>query len=206
MLENINIHFISLSTNLPKHCANIFSNYPNITYSVGQIQKCNPHDCIVSPANSFGQMDGGIDAVLSYMLQKNYDTEYIGRKVRKVIAEEYYGHQPIGTCILLETDNEKYPFLAHAPTMTTPENVVGTLNAYYAFKAVLCSVVNHNKKSKHKIKSILTTTFCTGCGEMRLDTSLKQMRYAYDVVNNGINSTWDAANAHVLNLRDLKKV
>jgi len=200
----INIHFVSLSKNLPIICQKIFTNFPNFSYEVANITKCKPHNCIVSPANSFGQMDGGIDAVLSYMLQKDYDSDYIGRKVRKVIADEYYGEQPIGTCILIPTENEKFPFLAHAPTMTTPENVVGTLNAYYAFKAVLTSVANHNKKSKHKITSILTTTFCTGCGEMDLETSLKQMLYAYEVVCNPINNTWDAANNHVLKLRDLK--
>ena len=203
-MQNINIHFISLSKNLPIISQKIFTNYENITFEVGNITKCKSYDCIVSPANSFGQMDGGIDAVLSYMLQKDYDSDHIGRKVRKVIADEYYGEQPIGTCILIPTENEKFPFLAHAPTMTTPENVVGTLNAYYAFKAVLTSIANYNKKSKYKITSILTTTFCTGCGEMDLETSLKQMLYAYEVVCNPINNTWDAANNHVLKLRVLK--
>ena len=203
-MENIKIHIVSLDKKIEKYGKVIFENYPNISYSFENITKCEPYDCIVSPANSFGQMDGGIDAVLSYLLKKNYDTDYIGRKVRKEIEKEYYGEQPIGTCILIPTENEKYPFLAHAPTMTTPENVVGTLNAYYAFKAVLSSVVNHNKKFKHKITSILTTTFCTGCGEMDIEVSLKQMRYAYYIVNIGINDTWDAANNHVLNLRDLK--
>lgn len=203
MLENINIHFVSLDTNLPEHCKNIFSKYSNITYSVGNIQNCNSHDCIVSPANSFGQMDGGIDAALSYMLQKDYDVDHIGRKVRKVIAEEYSGEQPIGTCILVKTENPKFPFLAHAPTMTIPQNVNRTLNAYYAFKAVLEAINFHNKTSTNKIKSILTTTFCTGCGEMSLEQSLKQMRYAYDVVNNPIGDDWADANEHVIKLGEL---
>lgn len=204
LLLNMLIHFISLDKNIIHLFPKIFANLPNISFSVGNIQNCNAFDCIVSPANSFGHMDGGIDAVLSHMLAKNNDYKYIGRKVRKNIKEKYAGEQPIGTCLLVKTKNEKYPFLAHAPTMTIPENVNKTLNAYYAFKSVLCCVINHNKKSNHKINSILTTTFCTGCGDMDLETSLKQMRYAYDVVCNPIKGKWDYANNHILNLRDLK--
>lgn len=204
-MENIKIHFVSLDHNLPNVCKEIFGNNPSISCSVENITKCSPHDCIVSPANSFGFMDGGIDAALSRMLEKGYDIEFIGRKVRKVIKDEYYGEQPVGTCILLETENKDFPFLAHSPTMTTPDIVVGTLNAYYAFKAVLCSVINHNKKSKRKITTILTTTFCTGCGKMSLETSLKQMKYAYEVVKNGIEGTWANANKHSLNLHNLKQ-
>ena len=154
MLENINIHFVSLDTNLPEIFNQIFGDCPNFTFAISKIQEAKPHDCIVSPANSFGQMDGGIDAAISFMLQKNNYFNFIGDKVRQQINEKYSGEQPVGTCILVETENPKFPFLAHAPTMTIPQNVNNTLNAYYAFKAVLEAINSHNKTSTNKINSI----------------------------------------------------
>ena len=169
--------------------------YKNIKVEFNDIKRCDPHDCIVSPANSFGQMDGGIDADLSQILGKLWDPGFIGRKVRNVIAEQYYGEQPVGTCILLETENDNYPFLAHAPTMRFPKPVQQTLNPYYAFKAVLQEIVNYNKTAAkdNKIKSILTTVFCTGCGKIPIIDAMKQMRMAFDVIHDGVKSDWGNA-------------
>jgi O-acetyl-ADP-ribose deacetylase (regulator of RNase III) len=208
-LADLTLTFVSLERSIVDEVAKAFPStdirYKNVGAEHKNITSCAPHDCIVSPANSFGQMDGGIDASLSRMLMKHYDVEYIGRKVRKVIAEEYFGEQPVGTCILLETDNHSFPYLAHAPTMTTPRTVTGTLNAYYAFKAVLSSVVNYNRHAHkdRKIKSILTTTFATGCGEVPLADALQQMKKAYDVVYEGIEPTWGGAGILVTELNGL---
>lgn len=198
-MENINIHFVSLDPELPTYMKKYFTIFPNISFEVINIENCSNFDCIVSPGNSFGQMDGGIDAMLSKILSNN-----IGKKVRKAIAKKYFGEQPIGTCLLIKTGNKKYPLLAHSPTMLIPKNVDGTLNPYFAFKAVLSTILNYNKRNTKKIKNILTTTFCTGCGDISLKKSLKQMRYAYDVVSYGINPDWDSANEHYLYLQDLK--
>jgi len=196
-MDGIKIHFVSQDKNLPFYMEKFF-NLPNITFEAKNIMDCEAADCIVSPGNSYGQMDGGIDAVLSNILSND-----IGKKVRKQIAQYYCGEKPIGTCLIVETDNPKFPYLAHSPTMVIPKNVDGTLNAYYAFKALLSSVLVHNLSEKRKIKSILTTTFCTGCGDMPLKKSIKQMRYAFDVVNKGIKPKWNSANKHYLKLQNL---
>jgi len=208
LLSTIKIHIVSLHKNIEPIFNSVFdqsnNKYKNISVEYSNIAQCNSFDCIVSPANSFGQMDGGIDGVLSYMLCTIDNIDHIGQKVRKVIADEYYGEQPVGTCILLRTDNNKYPYLAHAPSMTNPKNVSKTLNAYYAFKSVLGSVVNHNKNSNiSKINSILTTTFCTGCGDMTIKTALTQMKKAFDIVYDGIGDTWFDANDFLVDLDEI---
>lgn len=200
-LSGINITFVDLNKDMLDAFRKVFvecennERYKNMKAVFKDIKRCDPHDCIVSPANSFGQMDGGIDADLTKMLGKPWDPNFIGREVRKIIAENYYGEQPVGTCILMETENENYPFLAHAPTMRFPKPVPQTLNPYYAFKAVLQEVVNHNKTAKQdkKIKSILTTVFCTGCGKIPVLDALNQMRMAFDVVHDGVKPTWEGA-------------
>ena len=236
-LSNIKITFVSLDSNIEKIVREVFhegdnkennNRYQNIVAEHSNITRCSPHDCIVSPANSFGLMDGGIDADLTYMLSKLWDKDYIGRKVRKIIEENYYGEQPVGTCMLVSTENDNFPWLAHAPTMRNPHPVKGTLNPYYAFKyrlsvpvkgtlnpyyafkAVLGEVVNYNKTAKQdqKIKSILTPTFCTGCGKIPLKVALLQMKKAFDVVHDGVSPNWAGALdlCHYLEkLEDLEK-
>jgi len=198
-MELLKIHFVSLDPNLSLYIQKYFKNIPNISSQTANLLDCEATDCIISPGNCFGQMDGGIDIAISQILSPS-----IGKKVRKVIKEKYGGEQPIGTCILIKTNNKKYPFLAHVPTMMIPKNVNKTLNAYFAFKAVLMKIIRYNKKNTDKIESILTTTFCTGCGDMSLKKSVKQMSYAYQVLKRGIGSNWDDANKHCLNLENLK--
>jgi O-acetyl-ADP-ribose deacetylase (regulator of RNase III) len=219
-LDKIKITFVSLNSEIINEVNNIFPSnnpkYKNIIAMCQNISTCVSHDCIVSPTNSFGQMDRGIDRTLSNLLMQNYDFDYIGHRVREVIQSRYSGEQPVGTCILLQTGSTKYPYLAHAPTMTIPTNVVGTLNAYYAFKSILESIVQLNRDNKYyslhtlgdknDIKSILTTTFCTGCGEMSVRNSLIQMKKAFDVVYEGVPPTWDAANILASELRHIKRM
>ena len=200
-IQKLKITLVSNNSDIIKETADVFPPdlYPNIIPVYCNISQCTSHDCIVSPANSFGHMDGGIDRTLSYILMKDYDENYIGRRVREVIKEKYSGEQPVGTCILIETHSSKFPYLAHAPTMTVPTNVVRTLNSYYAFKAVLEEIQMYNQqciaqdREQFMIKSVLTTTFCTGCGEMSIHNSLIQMKKAYDIVCNPVVSTWEAA-------------
>jgi len=207
-MENIKITFVSLNYDIINIVNEIFPTdiYSNIKPMYGNISKSLPHDCIVSSANSFGHMEGCIHRTLGYMLMKNYDENYISFRVREIIHDKYSGEQPVGTCILLPTKNPRFPFLAHAPTMTVPINSVRTLNPYYAFKAVLESIKSYNSEHNEPITSILTTTFCTGCGEMSLRNSLVQMKKAYDIVCNPVLSTWSDAHTHNTELRKIKNM
>ncbi|MGB3240982.1 MAG: hypothetical protein WBB29_22045 [Geitlerinemataceae cyanobacterium] len=50
------------------------------------------YDCLVSPANSFGMMDGDMDAaIVRYFGQSLMD------RVQRRILDDYLGEQPVGT-------------------------------------------------------------------------------------------------------------
>ena len=70
---------------------------------------------MVSAANSFGLMDGGVDLAI---------TRFFGvqlmERVQAHILQEYLGEQPIGTSFTIETGHPKHPFVAHTPTMRVP--------------------------------------------------------------------------------------
>src|SRR3990172_3177140 len=75
----------------------------------------NACDAIVSPANSFGFMNGGLDLFLS---------EYLGwhvqDRVQEKIQNEFDGELLVGQSLIVPTDNEKFPYLISAPTMRVP--------------------------------------------------------------------------------------
>src|SRR5690348_1291522 len=95
-----------------------FAGLPNFEVVNGRFQRVAEYDCMVSPANSFGLMDGGIDAAII-----DYFGQGLMRRVQDYIIEYYLGEQSVGTSFIIETGNEKHPYLAHTPTMRVPMEI-----------------------------------------------------------------------------------
>ncbi len=92
-------------------------------------------DGLVSPANSFGRMDGGLDAQIIEFLGEDVETE-----VQRVIRERHDGELIVGGAEVILTLAPQFPYLVVAPTMRVPQNVSRTVNAYLAFRAALRAV------------------------------------------------------------------
>lgn len=93
---------------------------------------------LVSPANSFGFMDGGIDKIYSEIMNtKDYNVQNdLQAKIKKYGVPwgfDYY--IPIGCALRIKT-NQKYDLIS-SPTMLTPKKIVGTNNVYLTMKAIL---------------------------------------------------------------------
>jgi O-acetyl-ADP-ribose deacetylase (regulator of RNase III) len=128
-------------------------------------------DAIVSPANSFGFMDGGLDLALSERF--GWDLE---KKLQKQIKELPEGELLIGQAILMETGDKDIPLLISAPTMRIPTNfnIETSINAYLAMKAILIKA-----KSDDRISSVAIPGLCTGVGGMQPTIAARQMFQAY---------------------------
>nr|QBK87611.1 MAG: macro domain protein [Marseillevirus LCMAC201] len=188
-LSTINFTIIDLDPQIVKIFEQIFANLPNFVVKKvkkGYIAK-NSADCLVSPANSFGLMDGGVDKEINEVL-------FIERRVQAVIHSKHRGEQLVGTCELVPTYIHTYPFLAHTPTMRTPTDVSKTDNAYISFRAFLTCLIQHNTTNRNEIHTVLLTPFCTGTGKMLADRSAMQMRLAYDQVQRTPECNWMNAN------------
>ncbi len=122
---------------------------------------------IVSPANSFGIMDGGLDAairdVLGFAVQQ---------QLQRAIIENHHGELPVGCAEVVETGDARWPLLIAAPTMRVPEVVAQTLNAYLAFRAVLLAC------KRHHVDSVVCCGLGTGIGGMEPQRAAVQMRMA----------------------------
>lgn len=128
-------------------------------------------DAIVSPANSFGFMDGGLDYALSERL--GWDLE---KKLQQQIKELPEGELLVGRALVLATGDAKIPYLISAPTMRIPTNfnIDTSVNAYLAMKALLIQAVNDDR-----INSIAIPGLCTGVGRMQPIIAARQMFQAY---------------------------
>jgi O-acetyl-ADP-ribose deacetylase (regulator of RNase III) len=139
-------------------------------------------DCqaILSPANSFGDMGGGID--------KAIDDSHRGEAQRRVMAairQQFLGELPVGAALIVELPARRFPFVVAAPTMRIPGSVQGSLNAYLALRAALVAVLRHNAAGGKAIRSLAVPGLGTGVGGMDPDEAAGQMRAAYDNVVGG---------------------
>lgn len=152
-----------------------------------------PTDCIVSPANSFGFMDGGLDLVISMNLGWHVQT-----RLQTQIKEKYNGELLVGQAELVETGNEEIPFCISAPTMRTPMLLIDSPNVYLATRAIFLLL-----KNEPRINSVTISGLGTGVGKMPYNICAKQMRQAYDDVILGtykFPETWEESQKYNQNL------
>ncbi|CAG8731858.1 9216_t:CDS:2 [Dentiscutata erythropus] len=167
--------------------------------------KTNQAECLVSPANSFGLMDGGIDYYIS---------EYYGGVnelipvVQKSLDFEWCGEQNVGTCLLVDvrelvtkikndSNEEKcFPgYIAHCPTMRIPKILNNDDLVYRCTWAMLTAIKKHNANilegeiKHHRINSVVCAGFGTGVGQLSENLCAKQMMLA---VNNFVNAPANA--------------
>ncbi len=135
-------------------------------------------DAVVSPANSFGDMSGGVD--------KRIDDFYRGAAqewITQAIREQFLGELPVGMALVVAMPDSRIPFVVAAPTMRVPQPVPDSINAYLALRAALVAVTRHNAQNiqnTRPVHSLAVPGLCTGVGGMSPALAARQMRAAYD--------------------------
>lgn len=151
----------------------VFAEAQDVTVTTGDITTLTI-DAIVSPANSFGFMDGGLDYAISHRL--GWDLEKILQAKIKALPE---GELLVGQAMVVETGDNEIPFLISAPTMRIPTNfnIDTSINAYLAMKAILIAA-----NRDERINSVAIPGLCTGVGRMDPMIAAKQMYTAYEEI------------------------
>jgi len=129
----------------------------------------------VSPANSLGFMDGGLD----YALSEHFGWDLQGR-LQPLIREKHAGELLVGQVDIPPTNDHNVPWLIPAPTMRVPMHVKTTVDAYLAMRAALLAVRRHDHEPA--IETVAVPSLCTGAGGMRPDIAALQMQCAYEEV------------------------
>jgi O-acetyl-ADP-ribose deacetylase (regulator of RNase III) len=142
-------------------------------------------DAVVSPANSYGFMDGGIDAL--YMA---YFGDEIQMRVRRQIYDHHAGELLVGAADIVETGDARIPFLIAAPTMRVPMILRDSVHAYLAARAVFLLVLHGRFVSgshagqaiSSKVETVALPGLGTGTGRIGFNTCARQVRAAIDDV------------------------
>jgi O-acetyl-ADP-ribose deacetylase (regulator of RNase III) len=165
---NIELHLFALDSEMVRAWSRYFGSSPNVLLHEGDILT-KTGDAILSPANSFGFMDGGIELAYSHHFGWK-----LQERLQRTLRDVYAGELPVGNAEVVPTDHPRIPFLVSAPTMRVPGDVSNTVNVYLAFRAALLAV----QRSK-AIRSLLSPALGTGVGGMSFDRAAKQMHAAY---------------------------
>lgn len=141
-------------------------------------------DAVVSPANSFGFMDGGIDARYS-----QHFGWHVQDKLHELIHARHHGELLVGSAEIVETDDTRLPYLIAAPTMRVPM-ILGqeTINPYLAARAVLLLVrrgtftqgKDSGKQIAEHVQTVAFPGMGTGVGQVSFAVCARQVRAAID--------------------------
>lgn len=161
-------------------------------------------DAMVSPANSFGFMDGGLDYAISTVLGW-----HVQMRLREMIDELPERELLVGKVLTLPTLSEQWPYLISAPTMRVPMILgINSVNVYLASLAIFNELI-----SNPNISSIVVSGLGTGVGQVPPRICAHQMREAYNLafVNYSEPKTWHEAQSRHLALckepqRDLQQI
>ena len=175
----LTVHLRDISIEVVEAWRSAFAELVGVHISHGNILD-QTADAIVSPANSFGFMDGGID--LHYARHFGWQIE---TELRDLLAQRHHGELPVGQAVITATGHPELRYLVSAPTMRVPSRIDDTVNVYLAFRAALIAVLMHNKADAAPITSLLVPGMGTGIGAVRPGQAARQMRAAYDAIVSG---------------------
>lgn len=167
------IHFISLNEEWVKEIKHLFGKNPEkFEFTFGDIRSIPTNGTIfVSPANSLGFMDGGIDDVLRKMLpgiEQRVKQKIASLRIKTILGRFYL---PVGSAIFLTHGDSA---MISAPTMFLPHDVSSTQNAYHSFLAALILAEKHPE-----YQTLAVTSHCCNYGRMDPKVSAFQFRQAY---------------------------
>lgn len=140
-------------------------------------------DAVVSPANSFGFMDGGIDRLY---------TEFFGatvqERVQACIRDSHDGELLVGRADIVPTGHERIPYLIAAPTMRVPTNLGRSLHPYLAARAVLLLILRGRfscgelagQPVADRVRRVALPGLGTGVGRIPAATCARQVRAAIE--------------------------
>ncbi|MFD9407440.1 macro domain-containing protein [Streptomyces sp. NPDC059989] len=126
-----------------------FADTPGIEIRKGSILD-EDVDAWVTPTNSQGRMDGGVDAAI-----KRYLGAGIQLRVQRAIRDQFAGRLPIGSAVCVPSGATNPKFLISTPTMEqSAQKVSETLNVALACAASFQAIHRQNEEVPGSVRSV----------------------------------------------------
>lgn len=164
----MNLHLVDNNPEVVDALRTRFAPYPEVEVLEGNIVEV-AQGAVVSPANSYGFMDGGVDRAYA-----KFFGGPLTRAVRDAVLARPEGHLPIGAALAVPTGHARVQYLIVAPTMMMPEHVPAS-NAYRALRAALKLMSSSPGLGSHLYSPGLTTLV----GGVPPDAAAGEMAEAY---------------------------
>jgi O-acetyl-ADP-ribose deacetylase (regulator of RNase III) len=163
------LHLVDTNADVVEEWATAFRQWPEVEVVHANILDVAANT-IVSPANSYGFMDGGIDALY---------IEYFGIELQNAVLNAFGrradGQLPVGNGVVVPTNHARIPYLLAAPTMTLPGSVPDS-NVYWAMSAVLKTAERH----PNQCRSVYCPGLATGTGRVPPRLAAERMAEAFE--------------------------
>lgn len=155
-----------------------FADTPEVEIHEGSILTRHV-DAWVSPTNSRGLMDGGVDAVIKRHLGAG-----IQLRVQRAIRDQFGGSLPVGSAVCVPSGATNPKFLISTPTMEqSGQNVSETLNVALACAAAFQAVHVRNAQSPGSIRSVALVGLGAATGRVPARVCANLMWTGYTLFN-----------------------
>ncbi|WP_431920551.1 macro domain-containing protein [Nonomuraea jabiensis] len=155
-----------------------FADTPEVEIHKGSIVS-EQVDAWVSPTNSRGRMDGGVDAVIKRHLGAG-----IQLRVQRAIRAGFDGSLPVGSAVCVPSGATNPKFLISTPTMVqSAQDVSETLNVAMACAAAFQAIHMQNEKEPDSIKSVALVGMGAATGQVPPKVCANLMWTGYTLFN-----------------------
>ena len=138
---------------------------PNVIEVAHRSVLDRPVDAVVSPANSFGFMDGGVD--WAYL---RFFGDQLQTRVQLVIRLQKFQELQVGSAVAVPTYHEAIRFLIVAPTMRVPKIITDPADIMLATRAAVRAALDF------RFEHVVMPGMGTGCGQVAPNIAARAMR------------------------------
>ncbi|WP_242586138.1 macro domain-containing protein [Streptomyces sp. MST-110588] len=170
-----------------------FAEHPEIEIREGSILD-EGVDAWVSPTNSRGRMDGGVDAAI-----KRYLGAGIQLRVQREIRDRFAGSLPVGSAVCVPSGATTPKFLISTPTMEhSAQNVSETLNVALACAAAFQAIHRRNTEAPGSIGSVALVGMGARTGRVPARVCANLMWTGYTLFNDYRFEDYDELRATII--------
>lgn len=198
--EPLQVVLTDINENVVEAWRAAFADTPGIRIRRGSLLD-EQVDAWVSPTNSRGRMDGGVDGVIKRHLGAG-----IQLRVQRAIRDQFAGNLPVGSAVCVPSGASSPRFLISAPTMeTSSQNVSATLNVALACAAAFQAVHQRNAEVPGSIGSVALVGMGAQTGRVPARVCANLMWSGYTLFHDHVFADYDELRATIAGqLHDLE--
>ena len=177
LAEYLNLTFVDHNFEVVRAYSQAFSKINGCKFQHDNIFRVGP-GTLVSPANSHGDMNDGID--------RDYKEKFEGIEGRlaNFIGNIHAGKLEVGKAQIVPTHDKNHPYIVFAPTVERFGDASSEENVRLATKAILMEVLKFNKKPEGRgIARLLIPGLGTGCAGLFPEESARGVIQGYKEIN-----------------------